>query len=72
MRRVVRHVSHLEEPSGSSEPCSARTRPAIGTAPRHDWTLAQAEALFALPFADLIFGAQRVHRAWHAAQHACR
>ena len=34
--------------------------------PRHDWSLAQAEALFAQPFADLIFEAQRVHRAWHA------
>ena len=34
-------------------------------APRHDWTLDQAEALFALPFADLIYRAQRVHRAWH-------
>src|SRR5579863_9835903 len=34
-------------------------------APRHDWSLPQAEALFALPFADLIYGAQRVHRAWH-------
>ena len=33
--------------------------------PRHDWTRAAAEALFALPFADLIFTAQRVHRAWH-------
>jgi biotin synthase len=33
--------------------------------PRHDWTLAQAEALFALPFADLIFAAQSAHRAWH-------
>ena len=34
--------------------------------PRHDWSLDQAEALFAQPFADLIFEAQRVHRAWHA------
>jgi biotin synthase len=34
--------------------------------PRHDWSLAQAEELFAQPFADLIFEAQRVHRAWHA------
>ncbi|HEY2418308.1 MAG TPA: biotin synthase BioB [Steroidobacteraceae bacterium] len=34
--------------------------------PRHDWSLEQAEALFAQPFADLIFEAQRVHRAWHA------
>jgi biotin synthase len=34
--------------------------------PRHDWSLAQAEALFALAFTDLIFQAQRVHRAWHS------
>ena len=33
--------------------------------PRHDWTLAEAEALFALPFTDLLFQAQRIHRAWH-------
>jgi biotin synthase len=32
---------------------------------RHDWTLEQVEALFALPFNDLLFAAQRVHRAWH-------
>ncbi len=25
----------------------------------------QAEALFALPFADLVYRAQRIHRAWH-------
>lgn len=30
---------------------------------RHDWTLAEVEALFALPFQDLIFQAQSVHRA---------
>jgi len=30
---------------------------------RHDWTLAEIEALYALPFADLRFHAQRVHRA---------
>jgi biotin synthase len=30
---------------------------------RHDWTLAEIEALYALPFADLMFYAQRVHRA---------
>ena len=29
---------------------------------RSDWTLAQVEALFALPFADLLYHAQRVHR----------
>jgi biotin synthase len=37
----------------------------ISLEPRHDWTLQQAEALLALPFSDLIYGAQRVHRAWH-------
>src|SRR5579863_3532452 len=35
--------------------------------PRHDWTPDEAEALFALPFNDLIYRAQRVHRARHAA-----
>src|SRR4051812_44990279 len=34
---------------------------------RHDWTVAQIEALFALPFADLMFRAQEVHRAHHSA-----
>ncbi|NBU26401.1 MAG: biotin synthase BioB [Gammaproteobacteria bacterium] len=29
---------------------------------RHDWTLEEVEALFALPFQDLLFEAQRVHR----------
>jgi len=35
-------------------------------APRHDWSLEQAAALFGRAFTDLIFEAQRVHRAWHA------
>src|SRR5215510_10289786 len=30
---------------------------------RHDWSVAEVEALFALPFNDLIFRAQSVHRA---------
>jgi biotin synthase len=34
-------------------------------APRHDWTRDEVEALFALPFLDLMFRAQRVHRACH-------
>src|SRR3954463_15137235 len=29
---------------------------------RHDWSLPEVEALFALPFMDLVFHAQRVHR----------
>jgi biotin synthase len=32
---------------------------------RHDWTRAETEALFALPFADLIHRAQLAHRAHH-------
>ncbi|MEO6078193.1 MAG: biotin synthase BioB [Steroidobacteraceae bacterium] len=34
---------------------------------RHDWRLAEVEALFALPFMDLMFRAQQVHRAFHTA-----
>jgi biotin synthase len=34
---------------------------------RHDWRLDEVEALFELPFMDLLFRAQQVHRAWHAA-----
>ncbi|MGH8305068.1 MAG: biotin synthase BioB, partial [Steroidobacteraceae bacterium] len=32
---------------------------------RHDWSLPEVDALFALPFMDLMFRAQRVHRAHH-------
>src|SRR3569833_3204885 len=32
---------------------------------RHDWTLAEVEELFSRPFMDLLFQAQRVHRANH-------
>ncbi|KJV36653.1 biotin synthase BioB [Luteibacter yeojuensis] len=32
---------------------------------RHDWTLDEVERLFALPFNDLLFQAQSVHRAHH-------
>jgi biotin synthase len=32
---------------------------------RHDWSLPEVQALFALPFMDLVFHAQRVHREHH-------
>lgn len=32
---------------------------------RHDWTREEIEALFALPFADLLFQAQTIHRRYH-------
>ncbi|QFU01291.1 Biotin synthase [Halomonas sp. THAF5a] len=34
---------------------------------RHDWSLEEIEALFALPFNDLLFRAQQVHRAYFEA-----
>ena len=33
----------------------------LGTV-RNDWSVEEARALFALPFADLLYHAQRVHR----------
>ena len=36
--------------------------PGAESAPRHDWSAAEVEALLALPFADLIFRAQTTHR----------
>ena len=33
---------------------------------RNDWTLAEVQELFALPFMDLLFAAQQVHRHFHA------
>lgn len=38
--------------------------PATPIEPRHSWTRDEVEALFALPFNDLIFQAQSVHRQW--------
>jgi biotin synthase len=32
--------------------------------PRHDWTLEEVEALFELPFGELVFQAASVHRRW--------
>jgi biotin synthase len=38
--------------------------PMTDTAIRHDWTLPEIKALFELPFNDLVFQAQGVHRRW--------
>ena len=32
---------------------------------RHDWTRAEIQALLELPFAELLFRAQTIHRAYH-------
>jgi biotin synthase len=39
--------------------------PALLGSIRHDWSLPEVEALFGLPFMDLVFHAQRVHREYH-------
>ncbi|HWK74801.1 MAG TPA: biotin synthase BioB [Povalibacter sp.] len=51
--------------TNSSALSAARTQPLIGRLGeiRTDWQLDEIRALFALPFADLIYHAQRVHRA---------
>jgi biotin synthase len=38
---------------------------APSTSIRHDWTLAEVQALFAQPFVDLLFQAQQAHREHH-------
>ena len=38
--------------------------PADPALPRHDWTLAEVEALLDLPFTELVFRAASVHRRW--------
>ena len=50
----------------SADPHSLSPHRQPPEAARHDWSLAEVEALFALPFMDLILRAQRVHRAHHA------
>jgi len=39
----------------------------LNQAPRHDWTLAEIEAIYCAPLPDLMFRAQVVHRARHRA-----
>ncbi len=45
-----------------SPPLDVSAAPDISGAVRHDWTREQVAALFDLPFPDLIFQAQRIHR----------
>ena len=44
------------------EAIAADVPPSAATALRHDWSAPEAEALLALPFAELMFRAQTVHR----------
>jgi biotin synthase len=45
-----------------TSPVAASKRTDAVHGPRHDWQRAEAEALYNLPFADLIFQAQGIHR----------
>ena len=45
-------------------PIAQGFRPVDPAQPRHDWTLAEVEALFELPFTELVFRAAETHRAW--------
>ena len=42
---------------------NAHVKPRDAAQPRHDWTLEEVEALFELPFTELVFRAAQVHRA---------
>src|SRR3982075_783367 len=55
MARSTGHVREGDTPERASNDGSP-------FAPRHDWTRAQVRALFGLPFPDLMFQAQTVHR----------
>ncbi len=54
-------MSATREHSGDASATAAVTD---DKEPRHNWTREEAEALFALPFNDLIFRAQNTHRQW--------
>lgn len=47
----------MSHAGGARQNGSHKTEPV-----RHDWTRSQAEALYGLPFADLMFQAQSIHR----------
>lgn len=56
---------HFDAPRSGGYAC-ARMAP-VETEPRHDWTTAEVEALYALPLTELVFRAQAVHRTCHDA-----
>ncbi len=61
MNQHTLKTPHHNEASGPDLTDAFRASAAQG-APRHDWTLPHARALIELPFMDLMFMAQSVHR----------
>jgi biotin synthase len=49
----------MDQLTAAADPSRARCLDGV---PRHDWTRAEVQALFELPFPDLIFHAQCIHR----------
>src|ERR1700733_11370157 len=63
----ARAWSCVEQAAGGETTTMRQVQSAVADdAVRHDWSLPQVQALFGLPFIDLILRAQRVHRAHHA------
>jgi biotin synthase len=58
-RAGVRGLVSLDR---SDSPAADTAQPATPSVVRHDWTRAQVRTLFELPFPDLMFQAQSVHR----------
>ena len=50
-------------------PAALSGSPADPALPRHDWTVEQVEALFELPFTELVFRAASIHRQNFGAEH---
>src|SRR5262249_50401652 len=61
-RQLPNRLMEVREMTASAAALARQPAPHRLGEVRTDWTLAEVQALFALPFADLIFHAQRVHR----------
>ncbi len=62
-RGATTHAMPYDAPAAAAPPFERLAPPPPGNEPRHDWTRADVEALFDLPFAELVFRAATVHRA---------
>src|SRR5215470_499968 len=62
--QLTRAATAREYPAASSHARAFMSPDSLGSV-RHDWSLPEVEGLFALPFMDLLFHAQRVHREHH-------
>jgi biotin synthase len=61
-QRARRGSDRLKHCGSGLSAASGRTPGELEDEPRHDWTIDEVEALFTLPFNDLLFCAATVHR----------